>query len=145
MEKLETYYFDPVKPTAYGGIRPLSRVSKLKPEKVREWLSHHDTYTLHKPIRHNFRRRRVIVGGIDHQWQADLVDMGRLSKDNQGVKYLLTCIDVFSKYAWIVPLKNKTGQSLVDAFHTIFNCGRKPQRLQTDKGTEFINRKFKLS
>ena len=83
-----------------------------------------------------------MVGGIDHQWQADLVDMGRLSKDNQCVKYLLTCIDVFSKYAWIVQLRNKTGQSLVDAFQSILNSGRKPKRLQTDKGSEFTNRKF---
>ena len=80
--------------------------------------------------------------GIDHQWQADLVDLGRLSKFNKGVKFLLTCIDVLSKYAWVVPLQNKTGQSLVTAFLKIFETGRRPLALQTDKGTEFKNKVF---
>jgi hypothetical protein len=83
-----------------------------------------------------------MVGGIDHQWQADLVDVSRLSKENDGIKFLLTVIDVLSKYAWVVPLRDKTGRSLVEAFTEIFAEGRVPDRLQTDKGTEFLNRVF---
>jgi transposase InsO family protein len=82
------------------------------------------------------------VYGIDHQWQADLVDLGKLASYNKGFKYLLTCIDVLSRYAWIVPLKNKTGKTLKEAFQVIFKSGRQPIRLQTDKGTEFTNRVF---
>ena len=78
--------------------------------------------------------------GVDNQWQSDLVDMSHLSKFNQGYNYILTTIDIFSKYAWAVPLKNKTGQALVEAYRQIFSLGRVPQKLQTDKGTEFINR-----
>ena len=107
-----------------------------------QWLSGQDTYTLHKPVRRRFPRRRVVVPGIDHQWQADLVDVSRLSTTNDGYKFLLTCIDVFSKYAWVIPLKNKTGASLIRAFETILQSGRKPVHLQTDKGTEFTNRAF---
>ena len=84
----------------------------------------------------------MVVYGIDHQWQADLVDLGKLASYNKGFKYLLTCIDVLSRYAWIVPLKNKTGKTLKEAFQVIFKSGRQPIRLQTDKGTEFTNRVF---
>ena len=73
-----------------------------------------DTYTLHKSIRRNFKRNRVIVGGTDQQWQMDLADMQSMQKFNDGYRYLLVCIDVLSKYAWVVPLKNKTGPSLVE-------------------------------
>ena len=56
--------------------------------------------------------------------------------------FLLTCIDVFSKFAWVVPLKNKSGETLVNGFHSILDLGRSPEKLQTDKGTEFLNRNF---
>ena len=68
-----------------------------------------DAYTLHKPMRRNFKRNWVIVGGIDQQWQMDLADMQSMQKFNDGYRYLLVCIDVFSKYAWVIPLKNRTG------------------------------------
>ena len=58
-----------------------------------------DTYTLHKPACQNFKRNRVIVGGIDNQWQMDLADMQSLKDYNDSYRYLLVCIDVFSKYA----------------------------------------------
>ena len=75
-----------------------------------------DTYTLHEPARRNFKRNRVIVGGIDEQWQMDLADMQFLKRYNDGYRYLLVCIDVFLKCAWIVPIKSKTGPALVEAF-----------------------------
>ena len=129
--------------TAVNEQRGKSKRKKaLGLETVKRWLNTQDTYTLHKPARYNFSRRRVIVGGIDHQWQADLVDVSRLAKENEGFKFLLTVIDVLSKFAWVVPLKNKTGQSLVDAFEGVFALGRVPDRLQTDKGTEFLNKNF---
>jgi transposase InsO family protein len=122
-------------------------LSKFKPKgytkkEVREWLQPQDTYTLHKPTRRRFPSRRVVVYGIDHQRQVDLVDLAKLSSYNKGFKYLLTCIDVLSRYTWVVPLKDKTEKTLRDAFHVIFKSGRRPIRLQTDKGTEFTNRVF---
>ena len=69
---------------------------------------------------------------IDEHFQADLVDVQNLSPYNKGYKYLLTCIDIFSKYAWVVPLKTKQARELFKAFQTILASGRKPSKLQTD-------------
>ena len=70
------------------------------------------------------------------------MDLQSLSRWNRGYKYLLTCIDILSKYAWVVPLKTKTGPELVKAFTKIFQQGCKPDKLQTDAGTEFKNKTF---
>ena len=102
-----------------------------------------DAYTLHKPIRRLFKRNRVIAGSIDQQWLMDLADMQSMQKFNDGYCYLLVCIDVFSKYAWVVLLKNKKGLTLVEAFKIILASGRKPEKIITDQGTEFFNKHFK--
>ena len=94
---------------------------------------------LHQPIRRQFPKRRVVSYGIDNIWAADLVEMGKFSKWNKGIKYLLMVIDVFSKFGWIRPLKDKRGQSVADAFKDIFKTKRKPKMLWTDKGSEFFN------
>ena len=96
---------------------------------------------LHKPIKRKFNKRRVFVNGIDKIWAADLADMTALSNDNNGVKFLLV-IDIFSKYGWIVPLKDKKGETVANALKTIFK-ERKPGKLWTDKGREFYNKDVK--
>ena len=99
---------------------------------------------MHKPRRVRFPRRRVIVHGIDDIWSADLVDMQAFSKFNNGVKFLLTVIDLFSRYAWIVPLTDKTGRAVTDAFQNILHTsGRRPKKLWVDEGKEFYNRTLK--
>ena len=85
-----------------------------------------------------------MVSGIDKIWAADLADMKALSKENEGVNFLLLVIDTFSKYGWIVPLKNKKAQTIVKALKEIFKeSGRRPDKLWTDKGTEFFNKDVK--
>ena len=99
---------------------------------------------LHKPIRRKFKTRKVIVNHIDEIWSADLVFMDKLSKWNKGFKYLLTVIDVFSKFAWVIPLKDKKGSSITTAFADIIKkYKRKPEYLWVDKGSEFYNKTFK--
>ena len=93
---------------------------------------------LHIPIRHRFRRKQIFTKGIDDLWQADLVDMQSLAQHNDGVKFLLTCIDTFSKYAWVRPLKNKSGLCVKEAFESILD-EKASLNLQTDKSTEFKN------
>ena len=87
---------------------------------VLDWLQLQPGYTLHKPARKNFRRNRVFVNGQDQQWQTDLADLSSLSQWNRRFKYLLTCIDVLWKYAWVVPLKTKAVTVLVAAIKKIF-------------------------
>ena len=80
----------------------------------------------------------MYVNGIDKIWTADLVEMQAFSKFNRGVRYLLTVIDVYSKYGYLLPLRDKTGKSVADAFKKIFKKSkRKPEKLWTDKGREF--------
>ena len=144
---LREIYYDPSHPAGYSGLEPVYKAAKkklptLKRNQVQLWLKKQDTYTLHKPSRRKYNRNRVTVFGIDEQWQADLVDVSSISRYNKGIKFLLTCIDVFSKSAWVYPLKDKSGTSLFIAFRKLFkDSGRIPQKLQTDKGTEFYNRK----
>ena len=97
---------------------------------------------LHKPIRRRFEKRRVFVKGIDEIWAADLVDMKEFEEENGGVKFLLSVFDVFSKFGWMLALKNKSGESVALALKEIFK-ERKPKFLWTDKGKEFWNSKVK--
>ena len=97
---------------------------------------------LHKPVRRKFKRRRVLVSGIDKIWAADLADMKAFSKFNQGFNFLLFVIDIFSKYGWIIPLKNKESKTVAPALKTIFK-ERKPEKMWVDKGKEFYNKDVK--
>ena len=94
---------------------------------------------LHKPIKRNFPKRRVIAHRVDDIWCSDLVEMQKLSKWNKGYKYLLMVLDIFSKYGWIVPLKTKTGLEVSKAFQIIFE-ENKPKMLWVDKGKEYYNK-----
>ena len=80
----------------------------------------------------------------DNIWGADLADMQLLSKYNKGIRFLLCVIDIFSKYAWVVPLKDTKCISIVKAFQTILKqSNRKPNKIWVDKGSEFYNAYFK--
>ena len=94
---------------------------------------------LHKSKRKNYPRRRIIVNHIDEIFAADLVEMQKFAKLNKGYRYLLTCIDIFSKYSWVIPLKDKRGITIKNALQKIFKQ-RKPKFLWTDRGTEFYNK-----
>ena len=97
---------------------------------------------LHKPVKRKFNKRKVLVSGIDKIWAADLADMKAFSGYNQGYSFLLLVIDIFSKYGWIIPLKNKEGKTVAEALKTIFK-ERKPEKMWVDKGKEFYNKNVK--
>ena len=95
---------------------------------------------LHQPIIRKFKKRKVYSAFKDNIWGADLADMQLLSKYNKGIRFLLCAIDIFSKYAWVVPLKDKKGISIVKAFQSILKkSNRKPNKIWVDKGSEFYN------
>ena len=99
---------------------------------------------LHKPIIRKFEKRKVHAAFKDNIWGADLADMQLLSRYNKGVRFLLCVIDIFSKYAWVIPLKDKKGISIVKAFQSILKqSNRKPNKIWGDKGSEFYNAYFK--
>ena len=76
-------------------------------------------------------------------WGVHLADMQSLSKYNKGIKYFLCAIDLFSKYAWVFPLKDKKGTNIVNAFQKIISEGRKPNKIWVDQDSEFYNNFFK--
>ena len=136
-------YHDPRAPGSLGGVQRFAKAQGLPLKKAQRVLEQDVGYTLHKPRRRRFATLPVIVGGLDDQWAADLVEVQPLAKHNRGIRYLLTVVDVLSKYAWVEPLKTKTGVALVKAFEKIVRQGgRHPNRLQTDRGKEFYNRTF---
>lgn len=99
---------------------------------------------LHKQVVRKFRKRRYITYGIDHIWAADLLIMKKYSKENDGFKYILVVIDTFSKYLWMIPLKQKSASYVTPAFEKIVvSSKRTPRFLHTDKGTEFTNKVFR--
>ena len=100
---------------------------------------------LHKPIIKKFKRRKVYSSFKDNIWGVDLADMQLISKYNKGIRYLLCVIDLFSRYAWVIPLKNKKGESIAEGFEKILDdFNRKPNRIWVDHGSEFYNNKFKI-
>ena len=134
-------YEDPRQPGALGGVRAFARTHKLKDPEAKQLLEQVLSYTLHKPFRKRFPTAPTLVFGRDEQWQMDLVDMQKLSKWNKGYKYMLTVIDVFSKVAWAEPLKTKSANNMITALNRLSkHFPVAPLRIQTDKGTEFLNK-----
>ena len=149
---LANLYYAPGDPGSYGGVERLhNRARELNiptnRSRVKKFLNEQATYQLHKPARHTFVRNQTLVAHIDEQWQADLADMSNISNENNGYAFLLTCVDVLSRYAWVIPVRRKSAANMLTAMRQLFKQAtpRKPTRLQTDKGKEFYNapvRKF---
>ncbi|KAK3911547.1 Putative uncharacterized transposon-derived protein [Frankliniella fusca] len=136
-------YHEPADPASYGTAWKLWDATGEKKEKITHYLEGEDAYTLHKPARRRFPRNVTYADNIDESWQTDLTDFQSLKKDNDGFSYILCVIDVFSKYGWAVPIKDKSGPSIIKGFQIIFkNTHRRPTRLFSDKGTEYINKTF---
>ena len=99
---------------------------------------------LHKPVIKKFDKRKVYSQFQCNIWGVDLADMQSLIKKKNGIKYLLCAIDLFSKYAFVVPLKDKKGISIVNEFNKIIKqSNRKPNEIWVDQGGEFYNYVFK--
>ena len=99
---------------------------------------------LHKSIIRKFEKRKVHPNFIDIVWATNLADMHLLSTFNKGFRFLICVIDIYSKYAWIIPLKDKNGIRITNAFQLFFdetNC--KSNKIWVDKGSEFYNRSMK--
>ena len=150
-EYLQKIYYDPSHPASYEGLNNLYNAVKqegkfkISHKQIKDWLENQDTYSLNKAVRRNFQRGRVIVSGIDDQWDADLASFAHDADQNDGYKYLLVVIDIFSHYAWIEPLKDKTAKQITAAFNKILSEGCKPRRLRTDAATDFQSKVFQAN
>ena len=98
---------------------------------------------LHKPIIKKFKKLKLCSSFRDNIWVVGLAVMQLLVKYNKGVKYLLYAIDLLSKYAWVFPLKDKKGISIVNAFQKIISEGRKQKKIWVDQSSKFYNNFFK--
>ncbi|XP_061190298.1 uncharacterized protein LOC133198185 [Saccostrea echinata] len=143
---LRKLYYTPGNPGAFAGPEKLYQAVKKEGKhkigriRIRQFLNNEDPYSLLKPIRRSFPRSKVVVNTIDSMWDGDLADVSNISSENDGYKFLLVLIDVFSRFLFIVPLKNKQHQNVTEGLKSVFQTGRKPHTLRTDKGSEFKNR-----
>ena len=116
---------------------------KVTWKEIQEWLQSFEEYSKHRTVKRVKTRAKVIVSGIDDQFDADLASFDkesvRLANDN--IAYLLVVIDIFSRYLWVRPLKNKEAKTVVKAFKDIFKkSNRVPKRIRTDRGREFTSK-----
>ena len=137
---LNKVYYDPAHPSSYGGVDKLHSGVKhggLSRKDVSKFLSAQDTYTLHRPKRVRYKSAKCTAHSVDHIWHVDLCSMVFLAPHNNNMKYLLVCIDTFSRFLWVRPLLNKSSGITRDGFKSIFEEGRVPALIAVDGGTEF--------
>lgn len=140
-------YYDINSPGGFSGVQNLYKeVVKINPKitltQTKKWLSSQLVYTLHKSARRKYKRNPIIAEKPNQKMQIDLIDMKMLSKENSSYQYLLSAIDVFSKKAFVIPLKNKNNISIRDAMESVL-IQHQTNEIQSDNGTEFKNRSFK--
>ena len=150
---LSDIYFDPEKPGSFSSPTKLFNAVRengnenIKLSDVKRFLRGIDVYTLHKNVKYKKRKERalskVIAPYVKYQADADLADMSFYSKNNEGHKYFLLCIDVFSRFIFTVALKSKSGDEMVKAFKSIFEQGYVMENCRSDGGSEFTNYKIK--
>ena len=143
VKQIEKIYYDPRNPAAYTSGKGLYKQlgKKIKGKRIAQWLGQQETWGLHKPIRYKFRRRKTVSPWPHRYYQVDLLDTSKYSPSNKGVKFILTAIDVFSKFAWAVPIKNKTGVAVTEALKKVLSKKKYHElAIQSDKGKEFTNK-----
>lgn len=146
---MEKIYYEVAKPASFSSVSKLQHALRREgrqknPKAIKQWLSEQPVYTLHRAARRKYPRAPIIVRAADDQWELDLVEMIPFAKYNQGYKYILTCIDVLSKFAWASSLKNKSACEVKSAFENILkSTSRRPRTVRSDQGKEFINSTFR--
>jgi hypothetical protein len=123
----------PRTPGSFSGIGKFMQNNKNVKNSTE--IKENEAYIQHKQIDRVFPRQKIIVGYVDSQWQADLLDV---RNKHNATHYLLTVIDVFSRYAMAEPMKDKTAKTSLETFKKLFSENGTPQVLYTDSGSEFI-------
>jgi transposase InsO family protein len=148
---LSGIYYTIGQPGSYSGVRKLwNEVKKrqIKPKGITlsvvgKWLKEQTTHNIHSTPTKIFNTEHIIVEHIDDQWDSDIIQMDELAKYNRGYKYILICIDLFSRYAWARPLKFKKSTDVTIAFTDIVKTsGRECKTIRTDQGGEYTGASF---
>jgi hypothetical protein len=149
MEKvLKHLYTSPSLPSSYSGVQKLwtaarKQFPQITHQQVRDFLKTQHSYTLHRRVVRKFPRLRTIPSGLNTDWQADTLDLQRLSRNNRGYKYVLVVVDVLSRFVYLEPTKSKKSEEMVDAFTRIFKRAKSVcWRLYSDAGTEMKSAKL---
>jgi len=126
------FYYDPARPTAFSTLRKLGVAVKnknnIKLDDIRDWLEKQDVYTFHRPNRKRYARNPYTVNNAMDVSECDLVDVRDNGKFNDNYNYILSVIDVFSKFLHLVSLRSKTGTSVASAFISIFDDSSRRKR-----------------
>ena len=150
-EYLKTKYFDARAPGSYAGVQKIWSAIRSDPEKPRglnkkrleEWLNSQEVYQVHKEPPKHVPTESIIVDFMDEQWDIDILVMPvRKGGKNQNYRYLLGCIDLFSRFVWARLLRSKSATEVARAFKDILGEGRKCMRVRSDNGGEFRGRAF---
>ena len=143
---MQRLYYNPDLPTSFSGSlsKLIDKVGVKREKQVEKWLEGERAWTLHRPVRRRYRRRRIISAGINHIWSCDLMDLQLLKRYNNSMKYVLLVVDIFSKKIDTIPLKNKQSTTVTAGFQQILENGKtwgkqgeSPHIVNTDSGGEF--------
>ena len=145
LKYLEDIYFNPSHPACFSGVEKLYQTVrnegkfKIGRRRIKQFLQNQEEYSLQRDIKRKRKRRIIVVSGVDRQWGADLADVRSLEKSNNGIKYWLIVIDIFSKFLFVETLKDKKASTVLAAFKKILAQERRPDVLSSDKGGELNN------
>ena len=140
MSLFQDVYYDAKNKGSFGGVRKLEDEAPPARGSAKKWLNSQLTYQIHKPVKLKYPTRKYSLRGVDVQFQADLVDMSKYANVNKGYKWLLTCMDLFSRYAWAIPIKSKSAVEVLAGLKKIFAERRPSELFQTDESKEFYNK-----
>ena len=145
---LSEAYFNPKKSGAFGGIDKLFQHVKeegkfnISRKDIKKWLQSQEVHTTNKQIKRFIRRRHVISPYIDYMWDIDTASMLEYKKENKGFGHFILAIDIMSRFVWCEAIKSPTGSAAEGVLKSFFSKDRIPERIRSDKGSEFSNDKM---
>lgn len=142
-KQLEKVYYTISHPASYGSPQRLKAAfPKITLKDIKIWLEGQTAYTRHRYRKLKFKTNQVYAASINDCYQADLLDLPKLKKFNNNIRFILVVIDVLSRFAWAIPLKNKTTLEIIKAFKQIFKTNI-PLKIVSDQGREFDSKAFR--
>ena len=137
---LKSIYYDKSHPGGFSGLNGLKRVidneglHKISLKTLKTWLSSQEAYSTFKQPNLKFDKPRLVVYGKNQQWDVDTVNLKYYAKWNSDYKFILVCVDIFTRFVITRPLESLLGESVKEAFTDIFKYNQKPKKIRSDRG-----------